>query len=218
MIASPGACRRTVWVAVTALCLAGLRSEDVAGSLASRAVNLSGAVTDRVRDVRASPQVPRPPDFKAARIEVSDGDLIVTVSFDKGTLSPQTSVTVYLDTDEEAATGTPVFFGERRPIGADYAIRGFQPHDPSKAALTRETGGRGRFVLIGSIDVTFPAADQRRYVVPLSQLGNDDGRLWFKLECDQIVGFSQAGNTSTQSYVTHIDQMPDAGARPGVVK
>ena len=207
---------------MTVALLVAVESNGLHTVIASQSLTLSGSVKDKVGDVRASAQLPKPPDFIAAALDVRDGNLTVTVSFAPGTLSPQTNLTVYLDTDEDVGTGTRVFFRERRPIGADYAIRGMQPHNPSKAAITRQAAAShdvdGQYTLVGYADVTFPTPDQRRIVVPLAMLGNDDGRLAFKIDCDQVVAFSNSGNKSTQTNISHVDQIPDAGARPGTVR
>ncbi len=178
---------------------------------------LTAEVTDRRGDARASARVPTPPDFIRATAIVSDGAFTLTVSFAPGTLSDRTAIRVYLDTDEDAATGTVAFFRNSRPIGAEYVIRPVQPINPARAALTHEVAP-SRSVFSGALDVTSPAPDQRRFVVPLARLGNDDGRLRFKLECDQVVEQSQEGPKSTATLVTHLDEMPDAGAPAGAVR
>jgi hypothetical protein len=177
---------------------------------------LSGKLTDPRGDVTPSAQLPRPPDFVSAAIEVSQGTLTLTISFARGTLSPQTSVTVYLDTDENASTGEETFKRDTASIGADYAIRDLQPHDPTKASLTHQTGPNQQ-VFSGTVGVTSPAPDTRRIELPLSRLGNDDGRMKFKLQCAQVVNVTQTNQGSTQTIV-YADLMPDIGRKPGVVK
>jgi hypothetical protein len=177
---------------------------------------LSGTLTDPQGDVTPSAQVRVPPDFVAATIDVRDGHLTLTISFAPGTLSPQTAITVYLDTDENASTGQSTFKGDRQPIGADYVIRSLQPHDPARAALSDETAFlQSRFS--GLVAVTSPAPDTRRIELPLSRLGNDDGRMKFKLECSQVVSLAETSQGSTQTTVL-ADVMPNMGGKPGVVK
>lgn len=178
---------------------------------------LTAEITDRRGDARASARVPTPPDFIRATAIVRDGAFTLTVSFAPGTLSDQTAIRVYLDTDEDAATGTVAFFRDSRPIGADYVIRPLQPINPARASLTHEAAPN-QSVFRGVLDVTSPAPDQRRFVVPLARLGHDDGRLRFKLECDQVVEQSQEGLKSTATVLTHLDEMPDAGDPPGIVR
>jgi hypothetical protein len=177
---------------------------------------MSGMLTDPRGDVTPSTQLPTPPDLVAATIEVSHGVFTLTISFARGTLSPQTSVTVYLDTDENPSTGEKTFKTDSAPIGADYVIRGLQPHDPAKASLTHQTGSNQQD-FNGIVDVTTPAPDTRRIELPLSRLGNDDGRLRFKVMCAQVVSFTPTNQGSTQTIV-YADTMPDVGGKAGVVK
>ena len=160
--------------------------------------------------------MPVPPDFVGATIEVRGGTLTLTISFAPGTLSPQTAFTVYLDTDESATTGQATFKNDKQPIGADYVIRSLQPHDPARAALTDETAFlQSRFS--GVVSVTSPAPNTPRIELPLSRLGNDDGRMKFKLECSQVVSLTETSQGSTQTIV-HADLMPNTGGKAGVVK
>lgn len=176
-----------------------------------------GTIKDPVGDSRASALVPKPPDFVAATGELRDGNVVITVAFARGTLSNQTAITVYLDTDENAATGLAAFYRDSAPIGADYVLRSLQPHDPSRMSITRETAPN-QSVFGGILDVVFPDADQRRIVVPLARLGGDDGHLKFKISCEQVVAASSTAQGSTQTIVTGLDFIPNYGAPPGVVR
>jgi hypothetical protein len=60
------------------------------------------------------------------------------------------------------------------------------------------------------VPVSFPAADQLRVVVPLAMLGNDDGRMKFKVTSAQFL------TDTTATGIT--DYMPNAGAAPGQVR
>jgi hypothetical protein len=177
----------------------------------------SGQVTDPRGDSTAGNRLANPPDLTAAEIVVAGGTLTLTVTFAPGTLSSRTQLTVYFDTDEDGKTGVPVFYREREPIGADYVIRGLQPRDPSHAALTHDTSATQQ-TFLGIIDVTSPSPNERRYVIPLSRLGGDDGRLKFKMECDFAVAESQDGSSSAQTMLMGLDQMPDRDKRPGLVR
>jgi len=177
---------------------------------------LSGKLTDAKGDVSPSAQLPVPPDLIEATIKVDRGVFTLTISFARGTLSPQTSVTVYLDTDEDPSTGEIAFRTDSVPIGADYVLRGLQPHDPARAALTHQTASNQQD-FNGIVGVTTPAPDTRQIELPLSRLGNDDGRLKFKVMCAQVVNFTQTDQRSTQTIV-YADTMPNLGGKPGVVK
>jgi hypothetical protein len=187
------------------------------GQGGSPAIRFSGKLTDRAGDSTKSTQLPKPPDFVAATIEVSSDTLTLTVSFAPGTLSEQTGMRVYLDTDEDVKTGAVTFPRERNPIGADYAIRGVSPHVPTKAALTRETAP-SQSTFLGPIDVTSPAPDKRRIVLPLARLGNDDGRLLFKLECYAVVATSaDLPGQTRETNLQYLDFMPNRDEKPGRV-
>jgi hypothetical protein len=162
----------------------------------------SGQVTDPRGDSTAGNRLANPPDLTAAEIVVAGGTLTLTVTF---------------ATDEDGKTGVPVFYREREPIGADYVIRGLQPRDPSHAALTHDTSATQQ-TFLGILDVTSPSPNERRYVIPLSRLGGDDGRLKFKMECDFAVAESQDGSSSAQTMLMGLDQMPDRDKRPGLVR
>ena len=216
--------RRALSIVAVCSCLAVLfraRAPSSAdGALqqgAAQGITLSGAVSDAVGDsIPRSQAGMRMPDLQAGTVQVSGGNLVITISFAEGTLAPQTGLTVYLDTDEDAATGS-IALRERDPIGADYAIRGLTPHDPSKASITQEAAqNQSRFR--GIVDVTSLTSNQRRIVVPLTRLGNDDGRLRFKVECYQVIASSRAGQTATETILSHVDAMPDNGRPPGVVR
>ena len=143
------------------------------------------------------------PDLVAGTIEVSDGNLTLTVSFAPGTLSQtQTQFFAYLDTDEDPTTGESV----PNRIGADYVIDAVVPRN-SNRALIRD-GRRGQSV--GTTSVTFPTADQARITVPLALLGNDDGRLTF-----EVIATQYLSDTATTGP---LDWMPNLGLPPGVVR
>ena len=202
-------------VTAAALMCRGFESRADQGQSGSPAILFAGKVTDRIGDSTKSSQLPKPPDFVSATIAVTSETLTLTVSFAPGTLSEQTGFRVYLDTDEDAQTGTATFSGERNPIGADYVIRGVSPHQPKLAALTREAPP-GQSTFLGPIDVTSPAPDQRRIVLPLSRLGNDDGRLLFKLECYAVVATSENPPGQIREInLQYLDFMPNRDDKPG---
>jgi hypothetical protein len=88
-------------------------------NLGQAAVTRSGTLSDPIGDVRPSTGMPVPPDLISARIDVHDDVLTLTVTFAKGTLSPQTSLNVYFDTDENATTGASRLLDR---IGADFGL------------------------------------------------------------------------------------------------
>jgi hypothetical protein len=181
---------------------------------------LRGTVTDPTGDSLPSlPSLPVSPDLVSAAIEVSDGTMTLTVSFVPGTLSPTATLFyAYLDTDEDPSTGRPGVPGpggtnDVALIGSEYWIDALDPRLSNRAQIFRTTGGtQANF---GSVNVTFPNADQARIEVPLTLLGNDDGRMRFKIVCQQWLTDSA---TTLTIYGAMLDYMPNLGEAAGVVR
>ena len=132
-----------------------------------------------------TPVVPVPPDLVAAAIDVAGGSLTATVSFAPGTLSAaDTFACVMLDVDENASTGNASAGGDVQ-LGFDYSVCAVLPRGSTSAQVSRLSGGTASAV--GSVPATFLSADQVRFTVPLSLLGNDDGRVAFKVVSMQWV-------------------------------
>jgi len=181
---------------------------------------LSGSVTDSAGDAVVSPvtrngvlvmpTVAVPPDLVAATITVSGGNLAATISFVPGTLShSDTLACLLLDVDENPATGGP-FTIDTTAIGYDYSVCAVNPRRSTTAQVSRLGGGSS--VGIGSVPATFPSDNQVSFTVPLLLLGNDDGRLMFKVAAVQFVDDPGVFNTGT------VDLMPDAGRPGGLVR
>lgn len=174
----------------------------------------TGTVTDAAGDAVARPGVAVSPDLIAATIEVSAGNLTLTVTLAPGTLShTDTLVSTVLDTDENPATGSPGIDSgstDASLFGTDYVINAVAPRGSAQALILKAVGNAYQFTTVGTAPVSFPAADQLRVIVPLSLLGNDDGRLRFKVTSAQYL------SDTTTTGIT--DYMPNAGAAPGVVR
>jgi hypothetical protein len=174
---------------------------------------LTGTVTDAAGDALPRPGVAVTPDLIGATIEVSGGNLTLTVTLAPGTLSQtQTLISAALDTDENPGTGSPGIDSagsDAALIGTDYVINAVAPRNSAQALILRATGNY-QFATAGTASVSFPSANQVRVIVPLSLLGNDDGRMKFKVACSQYL---------TDTTVTGItDFMPDVGLPSGVVR
>jgi hypothetical protein len=174
---------------------------------------LTGSITDPAGDAVPRPGVSAVPDLVGATIGVGGGTLTITVSFVPGTLSQtQTFFQVQLDTDENPGTGfsgVDSSHSDANAIGADYTIEAVSPRN-STQALIRRAIGPDQLTTVGTTSVSFPTVDQARIVVPLTMLGNDDGRLKFKVVCSQWL------SDTTGTGIT--DYMPDVGLAPGVVR
>jgi hypothetical protein len=204
--------RASTALLATVICACGGSNggSSLTGPTTPGGTRLSGTLSDPV-DMMPSPQVPSPPDFTGATLEVANETLDITVTFAPSTLAPETGFRVYLDTDEDVTTGSRVFSNEgSSAIGADYWVTGLNPHDPSRGALTGFISGSPTF--LGMLNIA-TGANVRRLSIPLSQLGGDDGRLRFKFECYQVVASSGSSQTIVQ-----FDVMPDFGLPAGVVR
>jgi len=182
--------------------------------------SLTASVTDAIGDtvilpvlrngVQLTPVVPIPPDLVGATIDVTSGNLTGTISFAPGTLSHANTFACFmLDVDENASTGAPAPGGDAS-LGYDYSICAVVPRGSTTAQVSRLGGGTATSV--GSVPVTFPTADQIRFVVPMSLLGNDDGRMAFKVDAMQFVDDPIIFNTGT------VDWMPDLARAPALVR
>jgi hypothetical protein len=68
------------------------------------------------------------------------------------------------------------------------------PRGSTTAQVSQLNGGTATG--IGSVPATFPSADQVRFTVPLSMLGNDDGRMAFKVQsADALNQLAPVGST-----------------------
>lgn len=181
---------------------------------------LSGSVTDPVGDAvnlpvfrnggSVTPIVPVLPDLAAATLAVSGGRLTATISFAPGTLShTDTFACLMLDTDENASTGTPSAGGDVR-LGFDYSVCAVLPRASTTAQISNLAGPTA--VGVGTAPATFPGANQIQFTVPLSMLGNDDGRMAFKVNALQWVDDPVVFNSGV------IDVMPDLGVAAGLVR
>ena len=191
------------------------------GSATAPSPSLTGTVTDPAGDTTPPAALLVAPDLVAATLDVSGGNLTATVTFAPGTLSPTLTLTsILLDTDENPATGSPGVDSDGTDaalIGVDYIIDAVRPLGSGVALVLGSTGTPNQFVGVGAqflgtgtIPVSFPTADQMRLTVPLSMVGNGDGRMTFKV----VVRAYLSANQTTA--IT--DYMPNVGLPPGVVQ
>jgi hypothetical protein len=167
-----------------------------------------GEVSDPTGDALSDPRVPAAPDLVHATADVVAGNITFVIQFAPGTLDRQTTrVSVLLDTDQDGSTGIRQASG----IGADYDID--LAAGTSQAAITKAdpascAARQSCFVSAGSMAVTV-TADSVQVTVPLSLLGNDDGRLSF-----------QASSYVLVAPLTPVvfDLIPDSGLPPARVQ
>lgn len=196
-------------------CLASCRSSDGETPLSPTPPPvLHGSLTDAVGDASAPSSVPLHPDLASATLEVAGGILTITVTYATGTWSTTRSVWfVVLDLDENPATGfADVPVSASQPIvetfGWEYQITAVDPAETSTGGLTRALGPAS-FSRVGTVPVTFPRPDAVEVAIPLSMLGNDDGRLRFRV---------MAAQWSSSHSAALTDVMPEAGQPAGTVR
>jgi len=167
-----------------------------------------GEVNDPVGDTLTDSRVPVSPDLVHATADVAAGNITFVIQLASGTFDRQsTRVVVLLDTDEDGVTGL------RQPDGlvADYGID--LDANPSQATVTKAdaaacAAGSPCFNTIGSVPLSF-VPDGMQVTVPLSLLGNDDGRMSFQLNSNVLVAPQTA---------VGFDLMPDINLPPGSVQ
>lgn len=180
-------------------------------------------VTDPIGDAQARPLagVTFPPDLVGATLEAKDGVLTVTISFAAGTMSQSnTRWAILLDLDQNPATGA--HNGEAVAsdplIGYEYIISFTSSPGVAQTNVLRmrfDANVRRWFSdTIGTAEVTFPTANQSRAVIPLTLLGNDDGRLAFRISAQQW-GISTSGNLNLQPS---LDFLPNEGLPPAATQ
>jgi hypothetical protein len=89
------------------------------------------------------------------------------------------------------------------------ALHRLVPRASTTALISRLDGSVA--VPVGTVPASFPSADRIRMEVPLTLLGNDDGRMAFKVTSNQWVDASIM-NTGV------IDWMPDLNRVAGLVR
>ena len=159
-------------------------------------------VTDAAGDAVVSAAVPTPPDLIHGTLDVGGGNLTVTVQFAPGTLSPSTVVTILLDTDQNPATGY-----NDSGYGIDYGVSLYASTEAfiQKANPPSCASGGNCYTPVGTASVSL-GKDTMATTIPLSMLGNADGRLNYRVF---------AGAPANSTITT--DVMPDMTLSPAHV-
>lgn len=164
---------------------------------------LRGDVTDAIGDAGSFPGVAIPPDLRSASIEITAGNLmLVTVRFAPGTFNPATTFVQFeLDVDQNPVTGSPF-----EALGLDYIVDMGSSYYGGQAQVLRFVGGT-QYQLVGTVPISV-GVDGIDVGIPLSLIGNDDGRLNFRV--------ISSGYLGGDGFSTILDYAPDRG-RPGAV-
>ena len=147
-------------------------------------VEMTDPAGDAVRDSR----VQTSPDLQQALVDVAGGSVTFRLRTVPGTFNAAlTRFTIDLDIDQNSATGTS---------GVEYYIFVF-PSGGRGADVARATANS--YTVVGNVPVNY-GANGSDVVVPLSMLGNDDGRF------DYLVRVY-----SEEALQTVFDVMPNQG-------
>jgi hypothetical protein len=164
---------------------------------------LHGEVSDPIGDVgdRPYPNVANPPDLVHATADVVAGNITFTVQLAPGTFDPGTTLLIInLDTDQNPSTG-------QAPDGVDYIVS--MGDGQGNQALIGKYTGPLNFSTVGNAPVSF-MADGMTVTVPLSLLGNADGRMNFR-----VTSFIHLPGMLTSAA---LDSLPDSSLPPGRVQ
>ena len=184
----------------------------VAGTAGAGDGGYAGTVTDPQGD--SFHQGPEPyPDLVEASGLCESGDCVFNVRFAAGTYSALlTSTTLGLDTDQNPATGGPgVFSGGTTDVGilgVDYLAVVDMPTASAKVYRYGGTGDSWKY--LGSFGTVTLRADGFTLVLPVSAIGNDDGRMNLKLVCSTRL--------SSIGFTGGLDTMPNVGLAAGRIE
>ena len=160
--------------------------------------SLHGDISDPTGDALPSAQVSIPPDLVQGTADVLAGDITFTVRLAPTTFAGTTVLNIRLDTDQDPSTG--LF------VGTDYMVEMGEGYG-NRAVITKYAG-TAFYAAVGEVPVSF-VGNGMNVTVPLSLLGNDDGKLDFR-----VLSFTRP---STTTVFLH-DGMPDFALSPGHVQ
>ncbi len=166
---------------------------------------VSGTVTDPAGDATPSVfQVPAP-DLIRASIDIEDDSATFTVVFQPGTLKATTFVALVLDIDDDFNTG--LHHQGNDLIGIDYSLE-FGAGVEGGLKLYRYNGATYDDVPL-TVDLVV-GSNTLSTTIPLSVFNDDDGLMSFK--------GGTAAQSSTGTYSTALDWLPNPGQEPGRVR
>jgi hypothetical protein len=184
----------------------GSTLQDLSDLTAALLPELFGSLTDPDGDAVVLND--RSPDLATATAEVSGGDVTLTVTFHSG-FADSTYVIWNLDMDQNVQTG---FEGitqsnaDSEIMGVDYLVDITGSAFESTATILQYDNDAGQWTTIASLTPT-TLTNGYSVVVPLAQLGNDDGFFNFKVTTQTQL--------SPTSWTGIHDYISDLGLPPG---
>ena len=182
----------------------GSGSPDAPSEIEERTLIFIGQGSDPTGDQIAREELQNLPDLVAARVVVSEGNLFATIRYAPTTFVRDTTRTsLFLDIDDDPATRFSGVVASGRFVpwraGTDYAIHARTPLEGADVRVFRSGRNAGEGTEIGSAPVTY-LSDGHEFSVPLTLLGNDDGRMGVR-----VVAFVRLAGRTTAS----VDRLPD---------
>lgn len=181
---------------------------DVNGSFRNVAGGggLTGVVNDPTGDTFADGPAPYP-DLVEASARVQSGSCTFSVRFAPGTYnSALTGTQLLLDTDQNPASGYPGSdssgVNDVGIIGCEYIVSADMP--TSSAAVLRYDASAGGFTYLGNFGSVTTLVDGFDVMLPLAAIGNDDGRMNFKIIC--YTNLPGSGSTGVLDYMPNVGQ------------
>ena len=147
----------------------------------------SGGLTDALGDVGAEA------DLVAATITINGPNATLSARFAPGTFSASTTLVQFsLDTDKNPATGhqgtNAACTTDNGVIGTDFLVDVGSDFYADQARVVASAGTCNSFNFVGQVGGVTYVADGVDVTIPLSMLGNDDGRLNFKVTTSRYTG------------------------------
>ena len=177
-------------IVVVLMCAQALTSLACFGrSPASPGLSLHVELADPAGDAPVTAIVPNPPDLVRATVDVERGTVTFALRFGPGWDQGTTFTSIYVDVDQNAATGVP---GDG--MGVEYEL--------GPAVIVKFDGMTATNV--GTTSVAF-VADGMIVSAPLTSLGNDDGKMDVRVRVHH-------------SLQPAFDSLPDANLAPGHVQ
>lgn len=168
----------------------------------------SGSVSDPAGDATDDTRVSPDPDLVSASVSSDGTNLNLAVRFSPPTFNASLSrASFVIDVDENPATGFPGIDAANNDsalMGVEYLVN-IGANLGASAEVLQFVSLPNSFTNVGSFTATV-LSDGYDVAIPLSTLGNDDGRLTFKVETQSFLG---------PGFTGILDYMPNLGLAPG---
>ena len=208
---SPGAMRRR-WrrTCVTLILLGAAGCGGAATAPSTDTATVHAEVSDARGDALPDPSVPVSPDLGHGTIDVSAGNITLTIQFAPGTFDRATTrIAIRLDTDRNPSTGISTADG----LGIEYVVDMWAATNQAtilKAVPTAAcTATDPCYLPMGAAPLTL-LTDTMAVTVPLSLVESADGRLSYR-----VLAYASTPGGAAQTIIA--DVMPDTAALPGHV-